>query len=196
MIDSRWRGIFQPVFNKISKVFIHFNIKPDTITISAFMTGLVSGGCVALGKPFLSIIFLWMSGLLDVLDGSVARLTGNSSRAGAYMDLILDRMVEAALILGFAWYLPEHYFAYLLFFVSLIFNFTTFIVAGALFKNTKDKSMYYDTGIAERTETFIVFTLMLIIPQYTFYILMTFNLIIFITGAQRFLKVIRYAKSK
>lgn len=52
--------------------------------------------------------------------------------------------------------------------------------------------MHYDVGIAERTETFIVFTLMMIFSKYSFYILMVFNIIIFITGLLCFIKVLRY----
>lgn len=196
MIDTNWRGYFQPIFDALGKIFVHLNIKPNTITFFALVIGLLSGAGIALGKPILGIVLLWVSGLLDVLDGSVARLTAKSSKAGAYMDLIFDRMVEAAVILGFAWFFPEGYFAYLLFFVSVIFNFTTFVVAGALFKNQGRKSMHYDVGIAERTETFIVFTIMALFSNFIFGILMVFNIIIFITGMIRFAKVLRVCETE
>ena len=140
-------------------------------------------------------ILLWLSGLLDVLDGSVARMTGSVTQAGAYMDLILDRMVEAAVILGFAWFMPENMFAYLLFFVAVLFNFTTFVVAGALFQNTGGKGMHYDPGLAERTETFIVFTLMMLFPRHVFMVLTLFNGLIFTTGILRFVKVVRFSRA-
>ena len=88
----------------------------------------------------------------------------------------------------------SNYFVYLIFLVAVIFNFTTFIVAGSVFKNTGNKSIHYDVGIAERTETFIVFTLMIIFGNYSSQILMAFNIIIFITGLIRFIKVVRYSK--
>lgn len=72
--------------------------------------------------------------MLDVLDGTVARLTGCSTKIGAYVDLIFDRMVEASVIMGFYFLLPQYALAYLLFFVSVLFNFTTFIVAGTILK--------------------------------------------------------------
>jgi archaetidylinositol phosphate synthase len=191
MIDSKWGKKSNPILTGIAKVFIFLHIKPNTITILALIVGLLAGACIATERPILAIIFLWLSGLLDVVDGSVARLTGNSSRVGAYLDLISDRMVEAGVILGFAWVYPEYYFVYLLFFVAVLFNFSTFLAAGALYKNTGVKSMHYDVGIAERTETFIIFTLMLVVTQYIFQILMVFNLIIFLTGILRTIKVIK-----
>lgn len=50
------------------------------------------------------------------------------------MDLVLDRMFETAVIMRFAWLYPSNYFVYLVIFVAVIFNFTTFIVAGAILK--------------------------------------------------------------
>ena len=195
MIDTRWRGRFEPMFNFMARILVRLKIKPNAITIVAFAIGLFSAIFIGLSKPIVALVLLWISGLLDVLDGSVARLTGKSSASGAYMDLIFDRMVEAFIILGFTILAPTNYLAYILFYISVIFNFTTFIVAGALFKNASEKSMHYDTGIAERTETFIVFSLMLMFKNHIFPILMAFNAIIFLTGIIRFYKVIKYSKT-
>ena len=84
----------------------------------------------------------------------------------------------------------------MLFYIAVIFNFTTFIVAGALFKNDSEKSMHYDVGIAERTETFIVFTMLATFTNYINPILMVFNSVIFITGIIRFRKVLKYSHHK
>lgn len=194
MIDTRWRGGFEPMFNFLSRILVRLKIKPNGITIAAFAIGLVSAIFIGFNKPIVALILLWISGLLDALDGSVARLTGKSTPQGAYMDLIFDRMVEAFIILGFAILAPMNYLAYILFYISVIFNFTTFIVAGALFENASEKSMHYDTGIVERTETFIVFSLMLMFKNHINIILMVFNAIIFLTGIIRFYKVIKFSK--
>lgn len=191
MIDTKLRGIVQPSFNYLAKGLIKLKLKPDTITSLAFVIGISASVSIGFANSWLAITLLWLSGLLDVLDGSVARLTNTSSKVGAYMDLIFDRMVEASVILGFYALMPEYSLAYLLFFVAVLFNFTTFIVAGALFNNEGSKSMHYDVGIAERTETFIVFTLMIIFTQYVFIILMIFNIIVFLTGLIRFYRIIK-----
>jgi len=194
VIDSKWKGTFQPLFIQISKIFVKLGVKSNTITLIAFIIGILSGIYTGLGKLLLGVSFLWLSGFLDVIDGTTARLTGKSTKVGAYIDLTSDRLVEAAFILGFAWIFPENYFAYLLFFVSVIFNFSTFIAAGALFENKGKKSFHYDAGLAERTETFIVFTLMALFPQFSYYILMVFNIIIFVTAIIRFNRVLKYEK--
>ncbi|MBB6215517.1 phosphatidylglycerophosphate synthase [Anaerosolibacter carboniphilus] len=195
MIDTRLRGKFQPAFDVMAAKLVKIHLRPNVITWAAFGAGILASASLAMEWMILSILLLWLSGLLDVLDGTVARLTRSASRDGAYMDLILDRMVEAAYILGLAYRFPQAYFAYLLFYIAVIFNFTTFIVAGALFENNGAKSMHYDVGIVERTETFLVFTLLALFPSQIFPILMTFNVVIFITGVIRFKRVLAYSKS-
>lgn len=195
MIDTKWRYSIQPLFDILAKRLILLRLKPNHITWIAFGVGVSASVLVGTGKIFLSIILLWLSGLLDVLDGTVARLTDSTSKGGAYMDLILDRMVESLYILGFAYRFPQGYYAYLLFYIAVIFNFTTFIVAGALFQNNSSKSMHYDVGIAERTETFLVFTLITLLPIHIISILLIFDGLIFITGIIRFIRVLVYCSS-
>ncbi len=194
MIDTKWRKAFQPLFDKLATPLVRLRVKPDTITWTAFAVGLTAGLCLAVGYPVIALILLWLSGLLDVLDGTVARLTGSTSNNGAYLDLILDRMVESAIILGFVWARPALAFAGLLFFTAVLFNFTTFIVAGALFTNQGKKSMHYDVGLAERTETFLVFSLMILLPAAGLAILLIFNGIIFLTGIIRFIRITRHQR--
>ncbi len=192
MIDTSFRHKVQPAFDIMAKKLADLNIKPDHITYAAFALGIMASGLIAFGYSALAIVLLWFSGLLDVLDGSVARLTGASSKTGAYIDMIFDRMVEAVFIFALAYRYPEAYYAYMLFYIAVIFNFTTFIVAGALFENDSKKSMYYDAGIAERTETFIVFTILAVFSNYINPVLMVFNALIFITGIIRFNRVLKY----
>ena len=194
MIDSKLRSNVQPVFNFLAKGLIKIGLTPNIITVIAFILGIGSALAIGMRYSKVALVLLWLSGLLDVLDGSVARLTKSSSPKGAYMDLILDRMVEAAVILGLYHAYPEHAWMYLIFFVAVLFNFTTFIVAGALFSNEGEKSMHYDVGIAERTETFIVFSMLIVLKNFIFPILLVFNSIIFITGIIRFIKVMTYKK--
>ncbi|BEP29813.1 CDP-alcohol phosphatidyltransferase family protein [Helicovermis profundi] len=191
MLDTKARKYFQPFFNTIAKVFIRLKISANKITILAFITGVSVGIAIYFDQRMLSVALLWVSGLLDAIDGSLARITNTSSKLGAYMDLIMDRMVEAAVILGFAIRFPNHYISYILFLILVIFNFSTFMVAGALFQNEGEKSMHYDSGLAERTETFIVFTLMIIFSNYIFYVLNVFNLLILFTGIMRFYFIVK-----
>ncbi|MBV1756251.1 MAG: CDP-alcohol phosphatidyltransferase family protein [Dethiosulfatibacter sp.] len=189
MIDTKIRPLVQTLFNDMGRWLVKTKIQPNQISIGAFVAGLFSAGFIAFGQVFSAIALLWVSGLLDVLDGTVARLSGKASRYGAYMDLIFDRLVESSFVFGFAIWHNQHHWVFYLFFIGVIFNFSTFMVAGALFQNKSDKSIYYDFGLVERTETFITFTLMALFAQVAVYILMVFNLLMFLTGIVRFYRI-------
>lgn len=195
MIDTRLRHHVQPWFNQAGKYLHQAGFTPDQVTLMAFVTGLTAGFFISRQWMAAALAFIWLSGALDVLDGTVARIGGTTSRTGALMDLILDRMVEAAVILGFYAINPEHAWAHLLFFVGVIFNFSTFLAAGALFPNNGSKSMHYDPGILERTETFLLFSLMILWPAGRFGVLMAFNTLMFITGVLRFYRLIQQERT-
>ena len=176
-------------FDTLGKGIVSCSITANQVTLCAFLLGLLAAVSVSFNYPMAAFVFLWLSGIADVLDGTVARLTNAVHPFGAYTDLISDRLVESALILGFALQYPEHYLAYIVFLIALIFHFSTFIVAGSVFKNTGPKSMHYDRSIVERAEAFIVFSCMIFYPGVITYILMPFNVIIFLSGFSRFLRV-------
>ncbi|SMP66361.1 CDP-alcohol phosphatidyltransferase family protein [Anoxynatronum buryatiense] len=191
MIDTRLHHRVQPLFDQTGKNLCRAGFTPVQITLAACVTGLAAGFFISRQWMMMALVLLWLSGIMDVLDGTVARLSGRVSATGALMDLILDRMVEAAVILGFYAVAPEHALAHLLFFVGVIFNFSTFLAAGALFPNRGGKSMHYDPGILERTETFLLFTGMILWPAGQFGLLMVFNALMFVTGILRFYRLIR-----
>lgn len=52
------------------------------------------------------IVFLFFS-LLDMVDGAVARATGQATPYGAVLDAVFDRLGEAFILAGMAWYFAE-----------------------------------------------------------------------------------------
>ncbi len=196
MIEQQFRSKIQPALDFLAtSILIPCNLSPNNITTLAFISGAIAGILIACGQLNAALLVLTISGLLDILDGTVARLTNNSQKIGAYIDLLSDRMVEACVILGFAIYAPQHYLAYIVFLVAVLFHFSTFVVAATLFPNMGKKSMHYDQSIVERAEAFIIFSFMLLFPSYIYYFLMPFNLLVLAAGVVRFCRVIEYTHS-
>jgi phosphatidylglycerophosphate synthase len=48
-------------------------------------------------------VLVFLAGLLDGVDGAVARLTGRASALGGFWDSVLDRGVDVVLVLAFLW---------------------------------------------------------------------------------------------
>jgi archaetidylinositol phosphate synthase len=45
-------------------------------------------------------ILLLISGFFDIVDGQVARITGKTSKKGAFLDSVFDKIAEVAIFLG------------------------------------------------------------------------------------------------
>ncbi len=192
MLDTSARKHVQNSFDFTARKSGLIKLHPNAITTTALVFGVCACVALALKAPVAALGLLWLSGLLDVLDGTVARLTGKTSKLGGYLDLVFDRIVESCIIFAFYFYMPKFAVLYFIFLVGMIFNFTTFMLAGTLFKNNGKKSMHYDGGLVERTECFIVFSLMMIFPEYLFIPLSIFNLLMILTGIIRLAKVIKH----
>lgn len=191
MIDTYGRKYIQPTINVVAKGAVALHLTPINLTLIGLGTGIASAVTLGLGFPILAVIILWLSGLFDVLDGTVARKTKSSSDLGAFLDITFDRLVEVSLLLAFAFINPDLSLMLLLLAVTIILSLTIFLTVGNFAKNHSKKSFYYQAGIAERTEAFIFFTAMILLPDYTKIIGYIFAGIILFTAGQRFAEGIR-----
>lgn len=85
-------------------VLVRVRFPPNAITSLSFAVALGAGVGVASGRFALGGWLFVIAGILDFLDGRVARSTGRTTPGGAALDSVLDRYVESALIVGLAWY--------------------------------------------------------------------------------------------
>jgi phosphatidylglycerophosphate synthase len=74
-------------------------VAPDHLTLAGLALSALAG-LLALGSPAAAAASLLAAGLLDGLDGSLARATGRATRAGAFLDSALDRYGEFLVLLG------------------------------------------------------------------------------------------------
>ena len=193
MLDTHARKYVQPAIEKSADVLLDRGFSADGVTKVAFVIGLSTGAFIYFDQPILALIALWISGYLDVVDGTMARKT-KTSPWGTLLDISFDRMVEISLILALAFRYPDSMWALLLLSVSIIIAMTIFLTVGALSDKQGVKSFYYQAGLAERTETFILFTLMILFPAYLTAITLFFVAIQIITISQRMTEARRLLK--
>ncbi|PKH08267.1 CDP-alcohol phosphatidyltransferase family protein [Planomicrobium sp. MB-3u-38] len=184
MLDTHARKHVQPMVEKTADYLLKRGLTADSVTKIAFIIGLSTGIFIYLDQPLIAIAALWLSGYLDVVDGTMARKT-KPSAWGTLLDISFDRMVEISVILGLAFRFPESMWALLLLSVSIIIAMTVFLTVGALSDKQGMKSFYYQAGLAERTEGFILFTLMIAFSTYLTVITMIFLAMQIITIFQR-----------
>ena len=82
-------------------------LRPWMITLFSASLGLAAGCLFALGLGFLAGLAAALSQVLDGVDGQFARLTGKASRAGAFMDSVIDRYADGAMVMGLVVYVAR-----------------------------------------------------------------------------------------
>lgn len=86
------------------KLVIRSGIPANAITTLAALLGVGSGVAMAGGRFALGGWLFLFSGILDTLDGRVARVRGEVTRAGSALDSVLDRYTDSAVLVGLGWY--------------------------------------------------------------------------------------------
>jgi CDP-diacylglycerol--glycerol-3-phosphate 3-phosphatidyltransferase len=95
---------FSDLVSPVAEWLIRKRVRPNTITSTSAIVVIGAGAAFGLDQPRLGAAWLLLSGLLDILDGQVARRGGMVSTFGAFFDSTLDRIGEAILYAGIAIY--------------------------------------------------------------------------------------------
>ncbi len=86
---------------------VRAGVTPNTITTVGAVVIMASAVAFGLGSITLAGWLVLMSGLLDTLDGQVARLGAKTTPFGAFYDSTLDRIGDGACFIGIAAYLQH-----------------------------------------------------------------------------------------
>ncbi len=95
---------FVRLLGPLARLLITSGVHPNTITTVGTLVVVGSGVAFGTGAVRLGGALLLISGILDLLDGQVARLGGKITAFGAFYDSTLDRVGEAAVFAGLIFY--------------------------------------------------------------------------------------------
>lgn len=96
------RGPMYRITDPLVKGLIRAGIHPNAITTMGFAVTLMSGWFFHLDHVRTAGVFILLGGLLDILDGRVARESGLASKFGSFYDSTLDRISEIVVYIGLA----------------------------------------------------------------------------------------------
>ena len=97
------RNSLQPHLEKIGQGFASTGLSPNFWTAVGLAFAFASSIVYGLNFEFALIvggIFLLVSGFFDIVDGQVARATKKTSKKGAFLDSVFDKIAEVAIFLG------------------------------------------------------------------------------------------------
>jgi archaetidylinositol phosphate synthase len=122
------RNSLQPYLEKIGRAFAATGLSPNFWTGVGIAIAFASALVYGLNIEFALIIggiLLLVSGFFDIVDGQVARVTQKTSKKGALLDSIFDKIAEVAIFLGIliGGY-AEPYLVFLAITLSLLVSYT------------------------------------------------------------------------
>ena len=178
--------------HRLATPLLNAGIRPDQVTITGFVIGMLVLPLLALQQYWLAIIVILLNRLLDGLDGTLARLSTPADRGG-FLDIVLDFLFYSAVPLGFALANPAENAlpaAVLIYsFIGTGCSFLAFAIIAAKRNLSStaypNKSFYYLGGLTEATETIVVFILMCLLPQWFAELAYGFALLCFISTGLR-----------
>lgn len=190
-LTDRMRVRFKGLLDPIGIFFNRLGLMPNTMTILGLIGNTVGAAFLAQGKMTLGGAFILAMGPVDALDGTMARLRGEPSNFGAFVDSITDRYSELVIFGGLLYYYLQQGSALE---AMLVFA----AAAGSVlvsYVRARAQSLGYDTkiGLLTRLERYLVLApaLILNLPLIAIWIIAVFANI---TALQRILDVRRMAR--
>jgi CDP-diacylglycerol---glycerol-3-phosphate 3-phosphatidyltransferase len=181
-----FRGVVEPIAGFLNRI----GLKPNTVTLIGLAGNTVGAALVAFDHITWGGIVILLMGPIDALDGTMARLRGEATRFGAFVDSVTDRYSELVILAGLMAYFIQHenWLASALVYIA---------AAGSVlvsYVRARAQSLGYnaDVGILTRAERYLVLAPSLVfnIPVIGLWIV---AILANITALQRILHVRRQA---
>lgn len=104
----RIRGIFRGLVLLIARPVAKAGVRPDSITYVSLLFALFAFISLPLTQlQLLFAILIFITGLLDGVDGAVARLNDSATKAGGLIDSVIDKVAETLILVGVALAFPN-----------------------------------------------------------------------------------------
>ena len=172
MLDGVMRRLIVPPLDRLGRALAARGVKADHVTWAGFALGLLAAGAIAARLYGLGLLLLLACRLCDGLDGAVARASAKTDRGG-FLDIVLDFAFYGLIPLAFVFADPA---ANAVAGATLLFAFyangASFLGYAVMAEKRKlateargAKSLYFTTGLAEATETILVFVLFCLFPS-------------------------------
>jgi CDP-diacylglycerol--glycerol-3-phosphate 3-phosphatidyltransferase len=187
MFDGRWRDAVDRSTGPVGEALHRRGITADVLTATGLVSATATAVAVGTGHLHIAIILLILTGLHDLLDGPVAKAAGTSSVRGAFFDSVTDRVADALLMGGVAWYLISQGDGHLAVLPLAVLGVTALVS----YERAKAESLGLTAkgGLMERAERMILLGIAFIDSASLIPILWIMLVLISITAVARFAKV-------
>lgn len=119
-IRSKFPDDVEAVVGPVGRVIASSGITANMLTTFGLLLTAAATWAVANGHPVPAAALLVGGGLMDLLDGAVARATNRATPFGGFYDSVTDRISDGMILGGIAWWLSEQPRLFVLAIVALV----------------------------------------------------------------------------
>ena len=123
LFGKRLMAFGYTLLQPLARSLVRYEITANTVSWLSLASGFLAGFFIAFGSFFPAALLSGLSGILDSLDGLVARLSGTASDSGEVLDAGIDRYVEFFFCGGLVFYYRSRPFALALVLLALAGSF-------------------------------------------------------------------------
>jgi CDP-diacylglycerol--glycerol-3-phosphate 3-phosphatidyltransferase len=88
------------LFDPVARLLFRARLRPNHLTVAGLGVSIAAAYVLSMGRLRWGAVLLAVAGLFDFFDGAVARLAGSDSDYGAFLDSVVDRYSDLAVLLG------------------------------------------------------------------------------------------------
>lgn len=191
MFDGKFRVVVDKAVKPVGDGLRRTGMSPDHLTVMGLVVAVGAAIAIGAGELRLGLVLVILAALPDLFDGALAKASNTSSQRGAFFDSVIDRVTDALLFGGVAWYFASDESPHMAMLPFAIMALSSVIS----YQRAKAESLGLDAkgGLMERAERIILFCLGLLIPPLLIPILWVMLALTAVTAVQRFVKVWRQA---
>ena len=192
VFDGKFRKPIDQAVKPIGAALRRTGLTPDHLTIAGLVVGVGAAFAIGAGYLQLGLLLVMLAALPDLLDGALAKASEAASQRGAFFDSTVDRITDAVLLGGVAWYLASNESAHLTLLPFAIMALSSLIS----YQRAKAESLGLDAkgGLMERAERVVLLCIGLLFEPLLVPVLWLMLALTAITAGQRFVKVWRQAQ--
>jgi phosphatidylglycerophosphate synthase len=192
MLDGVMRRVIDPPLGRAGRALAGRGVSADQVTLLGLALGLSACAAIIARLDLMALALFLAGRLCDGLDGAVAGATRRTDRGG-FLDIVCDFVFYGAFPLAFALRAPDaNALAAAVLLFSFYVNGATFLAYAAIAarrgletRSRGEKAIYFTAGLAEGTETILVFALMLLAPHWFAALAYGFAALVALTAAGR-----------
>ncbi len=190
MLDEELREGAKPLYKLPARILAERGVTGNALTGAGLGIGALCLVAIAFGLNTVALVLWLLNRLLDGLDGEVARLHGESSELGAFVDIVADFFVYGGFLVALAVQHPNTRLALVALFFAYYLNGTVFLALSGILERLNrehltERGLHFRRSLTEGFETVVAGILFLVFPGHVSLIAWVFAAMVFASAVQR-----------